>query len=84
MYCPGDMACSGRRMPEARTRKEVVLVDHSRQQIVKMFRRAGMNEIADTAEATLPGPVDGKIVNQFCTAQGVSLSTLTDRMGASP
>ena len=71
-------------MAEAKMRKEVVLVDYSRQEIVKTLRRAGMNEIADTAEAALPDPVDGKIVNQFCTAQGVSLSTLMDRMGASP
>jgi hypothetical protein len=49
-----------------------------------MLRRAGLNEIADTAEATLPDPIDGKILSQFCTSQGVSLSTLTDRMGASP
>jgi hypothetical protein len=59
-------------------------VDYSRQDIVNMLRRAGLNEIADTAEAALPDPVDGKILNQFCTSQGVSLSTLTDRMGASP
>ena len=71
-------------MPEARMRKEVVLVEYSRQQIVKMLRRAGLNEIADTAEATLPDPVDERNLNQFCTAQGVSLSMLTDLMGASP
>jgi hypothetical protein len=84
VYRRRDMACSGHRMPEARMRKEAGPVDYSRQQIVEMLRRAGMNEIADTAEATLPDPVDGKILDQFCTAQGVTLSTLTDRMGASP
>ena len=33
---------------------------------------------------TLPDPVDSKTLAKFCTAHGVSLSMLTDRMGASP
>jgi Tfp pilus assembly protein PilN len=78
------MACSRRDIPEARIRKEVVLVNYSRQEIVKMLRRTGLDEVADTAEATLPDPVDAEILSQFCTAQGVTLSILTDRMGASP
>jgi hypothetical protein len=62
----------------------VVLVDRSRQQIVDTLRRAGLNELADTVEATLPDPVDEKTADQFFAAHGVSLSTLTDRMGGSP
>jgi hypothetical protein len=62
----------------------VVLVDLSRQQIVTMLRRAGLNELADTAEATLPDPVDDRVVNEFCTAHGLTMSALTDRMGGSP
>jgi DNA-binding CsgD family transcriptional regulator len=45
-------------MPEARMRKEVILVEYSRQEIVKVFRAAGLYEIADIAEAALPDPVD--------------------------
>jgi hypothetical protein len=71
-------------MPEARMRKEVVLVEYSRQEIVRLFRSAGLYEIADIAEATLPDPVDGEIAHQFCTARGVAPSMLMDRMGASP
>ena len=40
--------------------------------------------VADLAETTLPDPVDSKILEQFCNAQGVSRSVLMDRMGASP
>ena len=71
-------------MPGARICKKVVLVGYSRQQIVNALRRAGLGEVADAAEAELPDPVDAKLVNQFCAAQGVSISALMDRMGASP
>jgi hypothetical protein len=59
-------------------------VQYSRQQVVQALRHAGMREIADLAEKTLPDPVDSKTLEQFSTAQGVSRSTLMDRMGASP
>jgi hypothetical protein len=59
-------------------------MDLSRQQIVKALRRAGLNDVADTAEAALPDPVDVKTVDEFCAAQGISMATLMDRIGASP
>ena len=59
-------------------------MDLSRRHIVETLRRAGLKELADTAEATLPDVVDDKTANQFLTAHGVSMSTLTDRMGGSP
>jgi hypothetical protein len=62
----------------------VVLVDLSRQQLIKLLRRAGLDEVADLADATLPDPVDATTINQFCAAHGVSPSVLMDRMGASP
>jgi hypothetical protein len=67
-----------------RVGKKVVLMDLSRTEFIKLLRHAGLNDVADAAEATLPNPVDAKTLNDFCTAQGVSLSMLTDRMGASP
>ena len=57
---------------------------YSRQQVVKALRHAGMHEIADLAEKTLPDPVDSKTLDQFCAANGISRSFLMDRMGASP
>ena len=67
-----------------RVAKKVVLVDLSRDQFIKMLRRAGLNDAADAAEAELASQVDAKTLNRFCTAHALSLSTLTDRMGASP
>ena len=56
----------------------------SRQQIVRLLRRAGLYDLAAEAEATLPDPVDDRTMNQFCATHGVSSSDLMDRMGASP
>jgi hypothetical protein len=64
--------------------KKVVLMDLSRAQFLKLLRHAGLNDVADEAEAALPDPVDSQTLHKFCTAHGVSLSMLTDRMGASP
>jgi hypothetical protein len=62
----------------------VVRVDLPRQQIVKALRRAGLHEMADAAEASLPDPVDDETLSLFCNGHLVSTSTLMDRMGASP
>ena len=59
-------------------------MDLSRQQIIKALRRAGLDELADQAEATLPDPVDTKTASEFCSAHGITTSLLMDRMGASP
>ena len=59
-------------------------MEFSRQHIVWVLRNAGMRELADLAETTLPDPVDEKTLDQFCAAHGISASSLMDRMGASP
>ena len=56
----------------------------SRQHVVQVLRHAGMRELADLAETTLPDPVDNKTLDQFCAAHGISRSFLMDRLGASP
>jgi hypothetical protein len=63
---------------------KVVYMELSRQHLVWVLRNAGMRELADLAEATLPDPVDSKTLDQFCDAHGISRSSLMDRMGASP
>jgi hypothetical protein len=55
-----------------------------RQHVVWVLRNAGMRELADLADTTLPDPVDNKTLDQFCAAHGISASSLMDRMGASP
>ena len=59
-------------------------MEYSRPQIVEALRHAGMPKVADLAETTLPDPVDSKTMDQFCTAHGITKSSLMDRMGASP
>jgi transposase len=55
----------------------------SRQEIVKMLRRAGMEDAA-AALATLPEQMDDKAVEKFCTEYGLITESLADRMGGSP
>lgn len=56
-----------------------------RQQIVKMLRRAGLEDAAAAALATLPEVVDDKAAQQFCAEHGLlSTGSLMDRMGGSP
>jgi hypothetical protein len=43
-----------------------------------------MREVAEAAETELPDPVPAEVADRFCAAHGVSISTLMDRMGASP
>jgi len=62
----------------------VIPVVYSREQLVTMLRRAGLPDAAADADATLPEEVPAKDVEQFCTAHGLSLSSMTDRMGGSP
>jgi hypothetical protein len=62
----------------------VVPVDLSRQEIVKMLRRAGLADVASAAQNSLPDPVDTKILDQFCAGYGLSRESLIDRLGGSP
>jgi hypothetical protein len=63
---------------------KVICMEPSRQHVVWVLRNAGMRELADLADTTLPDPVDNKTLDQFCAAHGISASSLMDRMGASP
>jgi hypothetical protein len=69
---------------EGLPRKKVVRVETSRQHLVWVLRNAGMREIADLAETTLPDPVDSKTLDQFCAAHGISESAMMDLLGGSP
>jgi hypothetical protein len=58
------------------------LVTYSRQQIVEVFRRAGMDDIADAALATLPEQVDYETVDKFCAAHHLTVGFVMDRLGS--
>jgi hypothetical protein len=53
----------------------------SRQQIARMLRRAGLEEAATDALATLPDAVHATDIQQFCAARGLSVESLVDRLG---
>ena len=54
---------------------------YSRQQIVEVFRRAGMDDIADAALATLPEHVDYETADKVCAAHHLTVGFLMERMG---
>lgn len=57
---------------------------YSRQEIVKVLHRAGMEDIAAAAQATLPEYMDYEAVDKFGTAHHLTCGFLADRMGGSP
>jgi hypothetical protein len=59
-------------------------VNHSRQEIIQMLRRAGQADVAAAAQKSLPDPVDSKVLDHFCARYGLSKDSLMDRMGGSP
>ncbi len=56
----------------------------SRQEIVRLLRRAGLEDAATDALATLPEQPDAKDIEPFCAAHGLSAEFVMDRMGGSP
>ena len=59
-------------------------MDLSRDDIVKMLRRAGLADVAAAAEKSLPDPVDSRVLDQFCARYGLYRQSLIDRMSGSP
>ena len=57
---------------------------YSRQEIVKVLHRAGMDDVAAAALATLPEHVDEKAVDEFCAVHHLTSGFVVDRMGGSP
>ena len=56
----------------------------SRQELARTLCRAGLEDAALEALATLLDPVDVKDAEQFCAAHGLSVGSVVDRMGGSP
>ena len=48
----------------------------SRRELVKVLRRAGMEDAAAAALATLPEQMDDKAADKFCTAYGLTVQSL--------
>ena len=56
----------------------------SRQEIVRVLHRAGLEDLAAEASASLPDPVSADAIKEFCDAHMLSAEWLMNRMGSSP
>jgi hypothetical protein len=59
-------------------------MSESLQHVVGILRRAGLTQLAEEAQRTLPDPVDRKELEHFGAVHGLSPDVLSDRMGGSP
>jgi hypothetical protein len=59
-------------------------VEHRRQDIVNMLRRAGFAEVAEKAMKELPDPVDVEQAVKWAGKHGLSADMLISQMGGSP
>jgi hypothetical protein len=59
-------------------------MSESLQHVVGVLRRAGLIQLADEAQRTLPDPVDMQELEHFAAEHGVSREMLNERMGGSP
>jgi hypothetical protein len=64
--------------------QEVVAVQLTRQQVVDVFRKAGLPEMADKALHDLPDPVDSEKVAAWAVPYGINMDELRNLMGGSP
>jgi hypothetical protein len=64
--------------------RRVVAVPYSRQEVVRMLRKAGFGEAADEAMRELPDPVDLDHVQEWGRQRGITRDVLTSQMGGSP
>jgi hypothetical protein len=55
-----------------------------REQIASVLRRAGLQDAAADALATLPENPSDEEVEQFCIAHGLSAEAVMNLMGSSP
>jgi hypothetical protein len=62
----------------------VVAVQISKQEVVRMLRKAGFRETADEAMRDLPDPADLDHVREWGRRHGITRDVLTSQMGGSP
>jgi hypothetical protein len=59
-------------------------VQYSRQEVVRMLRKAGFGEAADEAMRELPDPVDFDHVQEWGRQHGITRDVLISQVGGSP
>jgi hypothetical protein len=62
----------------------VVVAMLTKQEIVRLLRNAGLPQVAEEAERTLPDEVDVERAAEFGARYGVTRDVLISRMGGSP
>jgi hypothetical protein len=68
----------------AAEREVLVVMLIAKQEVVKVLRRAGLPEVADEADRTLPDPVELERAQEFGARYGITRDDLISRMGGSP
>jgi len=56
----------------------------TRQHVVEVLRRAGLWELAEQAEVSLPESADFDRVAEFALAHGITRDTIVSLLGGSP
>jgi hypothetical protein len=59
-------------------------MQYSKQQVVDMFRRWGLTQLADQASRELTDPVDFDELQVWSLAHGLSHDDIISRLGGSP
>jgi hypothetical protein len=59
-------------------------IQFRKQEVVAILRRAGLSEVADEADRSLPDPVGLERAAQFVFRYGITRDWLISRMGGSP
>jgi hypothetical protein len=59
-------------------------MQYTRQELVRMLRKAGFREAADEAMRDLPDPVDLDHVQEWGIQRGITRDVLISQMGGSP
>ena len=59
-------------------------MQYTRQEVVRMLRKAGFREAADEAMRDLPDPVDLDHVQDWGIQRGITRDVLISQMGGSP
>ena len=59
-------------------------MQHSRQEVVDLLRKAGFHEAADQAMEELPDPVDIEYAAEWGMRHGITRDALISQMGSSP
>jgi hypothetical protein len=59
-------------------------VQYTRQEVVRMLRKAGFREAADEAMRDLPDPVELDHVQDWGIQRGITRDVLISQMGGSP